>query len=245
VSFRPATRRAAVLGYALLAAALGALRQSPVEAAASEGGGQDPQQLVADLAKELFATLDRGRAAIRRDPSVVVPRLDELLSPHFDKEYTARLVLGAHWRGATPEYRQRFALALFRTLLRTYAGAVSEWTPDRFKLLPLSGDAAALQVTVHTEVTRPGGAFVPVDYRLHKTADGWKLFDVLVDGVSYVRIHHDDVDTDVNQRGLDVAIARLEKLSTGVDAHAARVSPDAAGTRRSDQGDPQEKIRKQ
>ena len=245
MSFRPATRRAAAVGYALLTAAAGAPRQFPVEAAASEGGAQDPQQLVGDLATRLLTMLDRDRAAIRRDPSVVVPRLDELLSPHFDTEYTARLVLGAHWRDATSENRRRFAQALFRTLLRTYAEAVSEWTPDRFKLLPLSGDAAALQVTVHTQVTRPGGALVSVDYRLHKTADDWKVFDVIVDGVSYVRIQRDDVETDVAQRGLDFAIARLEKMSTGLNAHAARVSADPAGARRSDQGDPQEKIRKQ
>jgi phospholipid transport system substrate-binding protein len=73
---------------------------------------------------------------------------------------------------------------------------------------------------------RAGGSFVPVDYRLHQRAEAWKVFDVIVDGVSYVRTHHDDVDSDVSQKGLEFAIARLEKLGAVAGAHAASVSPD-------------------
>jgi phospholipid transport system substrate-binding protein len=62
---------------------------------------------------------------------------------------------------------------------------------------------------------RTDGSLVAVDYRLHRTAEAWKVFDVLVDGISYVRTYHDDVDSDVNQRGLDFAIARLERASSG------------------------------
>jgi phospholipid transport system substrate-binding protein len=170
-----------------------------------------PQELMSGLSTRLLAALDRERSVIRRQPDLALPLVDELLSPHFDTQYAARLVLGASWRGATAEQRERFALALYRTLLRTYAGAVSEWTPDRLKILPLRDDAAALQVMVRTEVMRPGSAVVPVDYRLHRTADGWKIFDVIVQSVSYVRNYHDDIDMEIRQKGLDSAIARLEK----------------------------------
>jgi len=216
------------LALAWLAATPGLSLQPSPGLTAPDSSAQEPgpQQLVADLAARLFAVLERERVAIRRDPKVVVPRMDELLAPHFDTDYTARLVLGAHWRAATTESRQRFASALYRTLLQTYAGAVSEWTPERFKLLPLTSDASALQVTVRTQVMRAGGSFVPVDYRLHQTAEAWKVFDVIVDGVSYVRTHHDDVDSDVSQKGLEFAIARLEKLGAVAGAHAASVSPD-------------------
>jgi phospholipid transport system substrate-binding protein len=178
----------------------------------------DPPLLVADLARSLFSELDKNRAGFRRDPNQLVPVLDRLLSPHFDMDYTARLVLGTHWRTTTAAYRERFALAIFRTLLRTYAGAVAEWTADRFRLLPFSGDEAALQATVRTQVVRTDGSLVTVDYRLHRTAEAWKVFDVLVDGISYVRTYHDDVDSDVNQRGLDFAIARLERTSSSASA---------------------------
>jgi phospholipid transport system substrate-binding protein len=175
-----------------------------------------PYEVMSDLSTRLFADLDRKDSTpVRHNADKVLPLLDRLLSPHFDIQYTGRLVLGLHWRGATSEQRQHLAVALYQRLLRTYAGAVAEWTADRVKLLPLHADTAALQVTVHTLVTNPHGVAVSVDYRLHQTGEDWKIFDVVVDGVSYVRIYHDDTDAEVTQKGLDGAIARLERLDTG------------------------------
>ncbi|HWZ63836.1 MAG TPA: ABC transporter substrate-binding protein [Steroidobacteraceae bacterium] len=183
------------------------------EAPATSAPQHDPQQLVADLAARLFAELGRHRAQYRRDPQLIVPTLERLLSPHFDANYTARLVLGAHWRTAAAEYRERFATALLHTLLSSYAESIVAWTPERFQLLPFEGDATALQATIRTQVMRSGGSFAAVDYRLHRTGDDWQVFDVLVDGVSYVRTYHDDVDSDVTQRGPEFALERIEKAA--------------------------------
>ena len=187
----------------------------PPAAATAAAPAVGPQEVMADLSTRLFSALDKDSAAVRHNADKVLPLIDRLLSPHFDMDYAGRLVLGQHWRNATPEQRQHLAVALYQRLLRTYAGAVAEWTADRVKLLPLHADAAALQVTVHSLVTNSHGAVVPVDYRLHQTAEDWKIFDVVVDGVSYVRIYHDDTDAEVTQKGLDGAIARLEKHDTG------------------------------
>lgn len=174
---------------------------------------RDPQQLLADLTTRLFAELERHRTEFRRDPQLIVPTLERLLLPHFDTDYTARLVLGTHWRSADPEYRQRFAKALFRTLLRNYAESIVAWTPERFQLLPFQGDASAPQATVRTQVMRSAGSFASVDYRVHRTGEDWQVFDVLVDGVSYVRTYHDDVDSDARQRGPEFALERIEKAA--------------------------------
>jgi phospholipid transport system substrate-binding protein len=182
----------------------------------------DPHALMTQLSQSLFAELDRERAALRRNAQRAVPLVDRLLSPHFDADYTARLVLGERWHGADPEKRQRFALALYHSLLKTYAEAVAEWTPDRLRILPPHGDPAALQATVRTIVARPGGPDVIVDYRLHRTADGWKVFDVAVDGVSYVRTYHDDVAAEVASKGLDSVIARLESQPIAARASSSR-----------------------
>ena len=128
-----------------------------------------PQEVMSDLSVRLFAALNNVPHATRHNADKVRPLVDGLLAPHFDRDYTARLVLGLHWRTATPEQRQQFATALYERLLRTYAGAVADWTPDRFKLLPLRADPAALQVTVHTQVTSTRNEVVPVDFRLHQT----------------------------------------------------------------------------
>lgn len=187
-----------------------------------------PQELMADLSGRLFAALDKDSAAVRHNADKAMPLVDELLSPHFDMEYAARMVLGQHWRSATPEQRQKFAIALYQRLLRTYAGAIAEWTADRVKLLPLRSDAAALQVTVHTQVTNPRGAIVPVDYRLRQTPEGWKIFDVIVEGASYMRDYHDDTDEEVARNGLDATIIQLQRSDTGaVERAHARAPPGA------------------
>jgi phospholipid transport system substrate-binding protein len=213
-----------------LAAASGTMVASasaaePPSATSPDAG---PQAVMEDLSTHLFAALDKNSGAIRRNVDKVLPLVDRLLSPHFDLEYAARLVLGQHWRSATPAQREQFAVALYQRLLRTYVVAVSEWTADRVKILPLRSDAEALQVTVHTEVKSTGGAIVPVDYRLHQTAEGWKIFDVVVEGVSYVRNYHDDTSEDVAQKGLDATIARLARTDVGAIQRVTSPNPPSA-----------------
>jgi phospholipid transport system substrate-binding protein len=184
-----------------------------------------PQEVMSDMSVRLFAALDKAPVAARHNADKVRPLVDGLLAAHFDKDYTARLVLGLHWRSATPEQRQHFADVLYERLLRTYAGAVADWTPDRFKLLPLHADPAALQVTVHTQVTSTRSEIVPVDFRLHQTEEGWKVYDVTVDGVSYVRIYHDDTDMEITRKGLDAVIERLSKSDIGAAPRAPIADP--------------------
>jgi phospholipid transport system substrate-binding protein len=202
-------RIAAIMVILTLAGLDLATRSAVVDAAAAPL--PEPQELMSELSARLFAALDKESAASRHDADRIVPLVDGLLSPHFDIEYAGRLVLGTHWRDATPGQRQHFAAALFQRLIRTYAGAVAEWTPDRFKVLPLHADPEALQVTVHSLVKSERGEIAPVDFRMRQTNEGWKVFDVTVDGVSYVRIYHDDIDAEITLKGLDASIARLSQ----------------------------------
>lgn len=78
--------------------------------------------------------------------------------------------------------------------------------------LPWSGDAAALQALVRTRVTSADGAVASVDYRLRQSAEGWKIFDVIVDGISYVRTYHADTEEEVARNGLDAAVATAARM---------------------------------
>jgi phospholipid transport system substrate-binding protein len=178
-----------------------------------------PQEVIAELSARLFAALEQEPYTFRHNDDKTLPLIDRLLAPHFDVAYTARLVLGPYWNGATADQRQRFAEAFYQRLLRTYVGAVADWTAERFRLLPLHSDAAALQVTVHTLIRTPSGAITAVDYRMRQTPEGWKIFDVVVEGVSYARSYHDDVNADVARNGIDVATARLVKHDQGNGTH--------------------------
>jgi phospholipid transport system substrate-binding protein len=173
--------------------------------------GPAPQELIETTARRLLEALDADRARASKDPAHVRKLVDEILLPHFDTDYSARLVLGKHWRTATPEQRQRFIDAFYQSLLRNYGSALAVFTADRLKVLPFRGDLATGQATVRTEVRRGNGQMVPVNYTLHSTPAGWKAWDVTIEGISYVRNFRNDVGAEVDQTGLPALIERLEK----------------------------------
>ena len=177
--------------------------------------GPSPQELIESAATRLLQALDADREAARKDPKRVQKMVDEILLPSFDTDYSARLVLGRHWRGATPEQRKQFVDAFYQSLLRNYGSALAEFTADRLVMLPFRGDLATGQATVRTEVKRSDGTRVPVNYTLRATPSGWKAWDVTIEGISYVRNFRNDVGTEVDQQGLAAVIARLEVEARG------------------------------
>jgi phospholipid transport system substrate-binding protein len=172
---------------------------------------QGPGELVENAAQVMLKDLDANRAAYRKDPSKIDALVEKNLLPHFDVEYAARLVLGKHWRTATAEQRKRFVDAFYHSLLRNYGGALAEFTGEQLKVYPLKLDPAADKATVRTEVKRSNGTRVPVNYSMRKTADGWKAWDVVIEGISYVKSFREDFGTEIDQKGIDAVIERMEK----------------------------------
>ena len=179
-------------------------------AAATEVPGPGPQELIETAATRMLNALDADRVAARSNPARVRELVDEILLPHFDTDFTARLVLGKHWRNATAEQRQRFIEAFYQSLLRNYGTSLAEFTADRMTILPFRGNLDSGQATVRTEVRRSDGTRVPVSYSMRVTATGWKAWDVTIEGISYVHNLRNDVGAEVSQRGLDAVIERLD-----------------------------------
>ena len=143
--------------------------------------------------------------------------------PNFDTEYAARLVLGQTWRTATPEQRKRFVDAFYHSLLHNYGAALVDFTADRFVILPYKGDPNESMATVRTEVKRSSGDKVPVNFSLRKTDGVWKAWDVVIEGISYVKSFRTDFGSEIQQKGLDEVINRLETEGK-VGPQGARVS---------------------
>ena len=179
-----------------------------------------PQELVENSAKRMLAELDANRAVYKGDPAKLDALVGNVLLPNFDTEYSARLVLGQSWRTATPEQRKRFVEAFYHSLLRNYGAALVDFTGDRFIVLPYKGDPSDTTATVRTEVKRASGDKVPVNFSLHKTPEGWKAWDVVIEGISYVKSFRTDFASEIQQKGLDDVITRLEK--------EGRVGPNGA-----------------
>jgi phospholipid transport system substrate-binding protein len=179
-------------------------------AAASAPAGEGPSEVVQAAAQGMLGDLDKDRDAYRRDPSKVGHLVDKYLLPHFDTEYSARLVLGQHWRTATPEQRKQFIDAFYHSLLNNYGSALTDFTSDRLKIFPTKVDPDAKRATVRTEVKRSNGDRVSVNYYMLKTPDGWKAWDVVIDGISYVNSYREDFGAQIDAQGIDAVIKRLE-----------------------------------
>ena len=179
------------------------------QGAAQSGAG--PYEVVQTAAQSMLHALDANRDAYRKDPSKVGELVDKYLLPHFDTEFAARLVLGQHWRSATPEQRQRFIDAFYHSVLNNYGNALVDFTADKLKVYPANVDPNATRATVRTEVKRSNGDRVAVNYYLRKTPAGWKAWDVVIDGISYVNSYREDFGAQIDQQGIDAVINRLER----------------------------------
>jgi phospholipid transport system substrate-binding protein len=206
-------------GACLLAAALqphfaAAQAAAPAAApatAAPASGSQEPSDIVQAAAQGILHDLEGNREAYRKDPNKVGELVDKYLLPHFDTEYAARLVLAQYWRTATEDQKKRFIAAFYHSLLTNYGSALVDFTADRLKVFPTKVEPGADHATVRTEIKRDNGDRVAVNYSLHKIPQGWKAYDVNIEGISYVKSYRDDFGSQIQQQGIDSVISRLER----------------------------------
>jgi phospholipid transport system substrate-binding protein len=215
ISIPRINRRAALAMFAACAALLVAVAapMAQAQAAAAPARGVDtsgPSQLIESAANIMLTEISVRRAEFRKDPTGLYKLVDDVLLPHFDVNHAARLVLGRHWTNATPQQRQRFVDAFYRSMLNNYGDALVDFTGDRIKVLPYKGDPAAKTASVRTTVKRSNGQIVPVNYSLRLTEQGWKAWDVVIEGISYVRSFREDFGAEIDQKGIDAVIQRLE-----------------------------------
>lgn len=180
-------------------------------AQAQDASKLGPQELVSKVANDTLKDLDANRAEYAKNKGKVRELVDRNMLPYFDTAYSAQLVLAKHWRTATPEQRKRFVEAFYQSLLQNYGEALLEFTPDRLKILPFQGNPADKEATVRTEIRRDNGSRVPVNYSLRQTGNGWKAYDVQIEGVSYVKSFRTDFGAEIQQKGLEAVIQRLEQ----------------------------------
>jgi phospholipid transport system substrate-binding protein len=210
--------------YPLLLA-IGALPALVAAQAAAPGPG--PQELMEQVSRDLQQAIDADREALTKDRARLRAVIDRLLLPHFDTDYAARMVLGRHWRDATESQRKRFIEAFYQSLMADYGDALLQFNREQLKILPFRGDPAASTATVRTEVMREGKV-VPVNFSLRRTPEGWKAWDVTIEGISYARNFRNDFGTEVDQQGLEHLIKRLEAQNTGAAPRPSSTPPAPA-----------------
>jgi len=211
--------------FAAPAAAPNTTNGKPAPTAVDTSG---PSELIESSANVILSGIDAHRDEYRKDPTGLYDLIEKTLLPNFDTPYAAQLVLGQNWRAATPEQRKRFVDAFYKSLLYTYGDAMVDFTADRLKVLPTKVAPEETKATVRTEIKRSNGQKVAVNYSMHKTNGAWKAWDVVIDGISYVKSYREDYGAQVQQQGLDAVIQQLEARAASAKANRGAQGPQAA-----------------
>ena len=174
---------------------------------------ESPNAVVEETAKLLDEALEGRRDELAEDKVALYALIDGSLLPRFDRRYAAQLVLARHWRTASEEQRAQFINAFYNHLMRLYAEAILEFDLARMLVKPFRGDASKKRTTVKTTMRLDNGTKVPVNYGMVSHESGWQMFDVTIEGISYVRNFKAELNHEIQAEGLAGAIARLAAKS--------------------------------
>lgn len=185
---------------------------------ADAASAQSPNDIVDSAVALLAERMDGREEEFAQDKQALYALVNEMLLPRFDRKYAAQLVLGKHWRSADEAQQQRFIAAFYDSLLHRYADGLLEFDADRVKVLTFRGDASKKRTTVKTIVRLNDGTKVAVNYGLVMRDAGWLMFDVTIEGISYIRNYRAEVDSEIRATSLVAVIERLE-AEAGIAAH--------------------------
>ena len=171
----------------------------------------DPASVIADTTAHLSELIQDNRQHYRDDPEELKRDVKMALLPIIDEVYSARLVLGRNARGRDQEQIKAFADALATQLLDRYATALLDYDlHERVEILPLAGKNTERQTRVRTRVQLDSSQKAPVDYVMRKTDEGWQVFDVIVEGISYVATFRSQIDQEIRETSFDDMLERLQ-----------------------------------
>jgi phospholipid transport system substrate-binding protein len=173
---------------------------------------ETPEDVVRRVAGDLLESLEQNKAVYQADPGQLEELVRRDLLPALDIEYSARLILGRAGRSATPEQIAAFASTMSDVLIERYSTGMLEYQGrERMEVLPQRGELNERATRVRTRVRTTNGAQVPVDYVFRKTDEGWKAFDVIVEGISYVTTYRNQIVPQVTESGIDAVTERLAR----------------------------------
>ena len=208
---RAATRnliRAAALGLAFVLGAPARAQDVP------------PDQLVKTVTLEVIDLIKGDKEIQAGNRAKLVQLIDAKVLPHFNFAAMTALALGQSWNKASPEQKKRLTEE-FRTLLvRTYASALAAYSEQKLDFRPLRAKPTDTDVIVQVRVLQPGAQPVPIDYSMEKTAAGWKVYDVMVGGVSLVANYRTEFNTTVRDSGVDGLIKNLSVKNKSLEGTA-------------------------
>lgn len=181
-----------------------------------------PDVLVKRVTEEVLNIVRNDKDIQAGNSKKVIQLVEVKVLPHFNFLRMTSLAVGKDWNKASPEQKKRLAKEFETLLVRTYSNALTEYKSQTIVYKPLKMEAGATDVLVRTEIRQPGRQAVQLDYQLEKADNGaWKVFDVVVAGISLVTNYRESFAQEVRNGGIDGLIASIAAKNKQVEASRA------------------------
>ena len=180
-----------------------------------------PDVLVKNVTLEVVDLIAKDKEIRGGNRAKLIGLINDKVLPHFNFTSMAALAMGQSWNKATPEQKKRVTEEFKVLLVRTYASALAAYSEQRFDFRPLRARPTDTDVTVNVRVIQSGAQPVPIDYSMEKTAAGWKIYDVMVGGVSLVANYRTEFNATVREAGVEGLIRNLQAKNRTLEAAPA------------------------
>ena len=178
-----------------------------------------PDVLIRTLSTDVLARIKADAAMQAGDMAKISALVDQTIMPYVNFQRMTASAVGRPWRTATPAQQKQIQDEFKTLLLRTYAGALSQVRNQTVDVKRLRAAPTDKEVTVKSELKSSGNSPVSLDYRLEKTAEGWRVYDMNVMGVWLIETYRADFGSVINAGGIDSLISKLQERNA---ANAAR-----------------------
>ncbi len=175
-----------------------------------------PEVMLKRISDDVIKILKDERELIKKEPDRIYEIVNDYILPHLDDVSMAKLALGKNWRKAEKEEKIEFVHAFRDLLVRTYSQSLKEFRDQEIKFFPTRLKEGAKKVVVKSEVLQSGGPSIPVSYRMRIKNSDWKVYDIIIDGVSLVTSYRGTFSQEVRKGGMSGLLKMLRDKSGNI-----------------------------
>lgn len=185
-----------------------------------------PDALARKSIDEVLAVIRADKELQNGNPKKLHALVEEKILPHFDFSRMTRLAVGRNWAQASDAQKEALTREFQTLLVRTYSTSISQYRNQTIDVKPAKIASGDKDTVVKTVVNQPGGQPIPIDYAMERTDKGWKVYDVMVDGVSLVTTYRGSFNEQVQKGGVDGLVKTLADRNRTAEAPKAPVKVD-------------------
>lgn len=176
-----------------------------------------PETLIKKVTEDVLTIVRQDKDIRNGNTQKAIDLVEAKVLPNFDFQRMTALAMGKDWNKASPEQKKRLAEEFKTLLVRTYSNALTGYRDQMVRYKPTKMQSGDTEVLVRTEILKPGSKPIALDYALEKQADGWKIFDVIVAGVSLVTNYRDTFNQEVRASGIEGLIQMISTKNNQLD----------------------------